>query len=75
MSDSNLSRSLHTKFVSVRDSGYTKICVMCGERHTVNEGLIGRERLLKIEDCSICKKKPRLYNKYDYAVVIRGGSV
>lgn len=74
MGDSNLSRVMGKDSATVKDTGYTKLCSMCGIRHGVSPHLIGLERPLKIEDCEACKKKPRAYNKYDYAVVSRTGA-
>lgn len=54
--DSNRTRTAKTYDVSVRDTGYRKICGNCGLRHDFDRSLVGKPRDLIWCTCPECVK-------------------
>lgn len=44
-------------FQSIRDNGYQLICLDCCARHGAVPGLIGKERVIRMQLCEPCKVK------------------
>jgi hypothetical protein len=47
------------------DNGYTSICGHCFNRTKSSKDLVGKERLLVIEDCDPCRESPRYKTRFE----------